>query len=90
MKILHIPTGQICYWTFETQALYNCIVTGEHIKKYAFPQQDPRKIEISSAEFDRLCKQHKLVICINDETFINNYMSDTQKSLDLLEFTLIE
>ncbi len=87
MKILHIPTGQICYWTFEDELYYNCIVTKDALRK----NNDIRKLEISSAEFDRLCNQFKLVICINHETFINNYLSHTQyKSLDLLEFTLIE
>ncbi len=87
MKILHIPTGQICYWSFENESCYNCIITKKSLKNLP-THKDPRKIEISSVEFDILCKQSRLVIYINNEIFINNYYK--YKSLDLLEFTLIE
>ena len=96
MKILHIPTGQICYWTPDTYQVFpyivdkkNLLLLNDSLRKYI------TRIDITPEEFETL------INCIDLRVFVSGisdkrlYPNDRinrndKKLFSFTEFTLIE
>ena len=92
MKILHIPTGQICYWKFDTEELFPWITNNlQYFKLF----KDQFNINITKKQFNILIKEINLRIFINNiYNFVlypndPDHKNDTDK-ISFDEFTLIE
>ena len=92
MKILHIPTGQICYWKFDTEQLFPWITNNlQYFSQFNYQFN----INITKKQFNILIKEpglrvfidniHNLVLYPNDP----DHKNDTDK-ISFNEFTLIE
>ena len=96
MKILHIPTGQICYWTPDTPKIFpyiidkkNLLLLTESLRQYI------TRIDITPEEFEDLINHEDLRIFVSGISDKRLYPNDQRNKNDkelfsFNEFTLIE
>ena len=95
MKILHIPTGQICYWTPDTPKVFPHIADSKNLLLNSSLRQYITRIDITPEEFEVLINHKGLRIFVSGISDKRLYPNDLKNKEDrklfsFNEFTLIE